>query len=554
MAPYRTTRMDVNTAGKKRILLVMPDWRSATSQWTPNDHPYLNKKALMPPLSLATIAALTPEDFETDIWDESVHGFIDDDTRFPVSYDIVGIGGYYTHIFRVKILAEIFKRRGDFLVAGGAGVTAAPKEYRAYFDVIILGESEYIWPQFLHDFLEGNYKRIYKEINPVNMIHSPKPKWGNIKASMSGNYTVGAVQTTRGCPFSCSFCNEWKVFGRKVRTKTTQQVIEEIEELSNAGLKQIVFGVDNFYGNHKYAREILAALINFNKTQAEPLHFITQISVTIAADDEFLKMMADAGFNGLFIGIESPKAASLIESKKLQNLKGDLVENCKKILSYGLPVEASMIVGFDEDDEGIFDAQFDFIQKSCIPYPRIRLLQAKPGTDLFDRLILERRVLDTSKLHLAENYFDTFLISNIIPASMTRVSLFENYIKLLDRLFDMDNFTERMIGYIDLITYVPERENKEDVRITGGKLPAGLIDFICKIDQKERACVEKILNYAASKVPHQLNNIVGLIVRQQFESQNVEITKKTILSQIEFERNLDLSQCILEISEGVEVL
>jgi len=508
----------------------------------------------MPPLSLATIAALTPEDFEIDIWDESVHGFINDDTRFPVSYDIVGIGGYYSHIFRVLTLAGIFKRRGDFLVAGGAGVTASPKEYREYFDVLILGESEYIWPQFLHDFLDGNYKKTYKEINPVNMAHSPKPKWGNIKALMAGNYTVGAVQTTRGCPFRCDFCNEWRIFGRKVRTKSTQQVIEEIEELSNAGLKQIVFGVDNFYGNHKYAREILTAIIEFNKTQSEPLHFITQISVTISSDDEFLKMMADAGFNGLFIGIESPKAASLIESKKLQNLKGDLLENCKKILSYGLPVEASMIVGFDEDDESIFDAQFDFIQKSCIPYPRIRLLQAKPCTDLFDKLILERRVLDTSKLHLAENYFDTYLISNIIPASMTRISLFENYLKLLDRVFDMDNFTERMMGFIDLINYCPEREKKEDVRIIGGKLPAELNNFIRKIDPKEQDCVEKILNHAASKVPHQLNNIVGLIVRQQFEAQQVEETKKTILSQIEFERNLDLSQCILEVSEGIDDL
>lgn len=527
----------------------MPEWRLTTSRWSLNNHPYINKRAFIPPISLAIIAALTPENFETDIWDESVHGFIDENTRFPSPYDIVGIGGYFTHFFRATAIANIFKKNSVLVVVGGAGVTASPNEYRDHFDVMILGESENIWPRFLNDFLEGSYKKTYKDKNLVDMSLSPKPKWGKIKALMLNNYAVGAIQTTRGCPFRCEFCNVWKVFGRKMRTKTKQQVIEEIEEMSDAGMKHIAFCEDNFFGNPKYTKEILRALIDLNKTQTEPLYYYTEISINIASDDEVLKMLADAGFAGLFIGVESPSTESLTETKKVQNLKGDLVEDCKKIQSYGLPVEASMIVGFDHDDESIFEMQFEFLQKACIPYPRIRMLQARAGTDTFEKLILENRVLDTSKLHSAGTYFDMYLIPNIIPASMTRISLFENYIRLLERLYDWENFTTRMIGYIDLITYCPERESKNKVREKDGKLPQDLLDFISILDEKERQCVIRILNHTANKVPYQLYVVVALIVRQQLESQNLAITKNTIMNQIEFERNLDIGKCVLTISD-----
>lgn len=541
--------MEKNPVQKKRILLVMPDWRAATSQWTPNDHPFLQQKALMPPLSLATIAALTPPNFDTDIWDESVHGLILENTLFESEYDLVGIGGYYTHFQRVKSLSAIFRSRGDFLVAGGAGVTTDPDKYQGLFDVMILGESEYLWPRFLNDFLEGNVSPVYREEGYVDMSHSPKPDWSGIRNLMAEHYMVGAVQTTRGCPFSCSFCNEWVVFGRKVRTKSVQQVMEEVNELNLAGLKHIVFAVDNFYGNHKYAREVLKELIDYNRKQSEPLSFLAQTSVTISHDEEFLKLMADAGFTGLFVGIESPSSKSLIESKKLQNLKGDLVSNCKKILSYGLPIEASMIVGFDQDEVDVFDAQFEFLRESSIPYPRIRMLQAKPGTVLFDQLVRQRRVLDIAKLHPEDEYFDAFLISNIIPARMSRTFLFENYITLMERLFDLENFTERMIGFIDLITYLPENAARGRSGTSSGQLPPELITFIRRASPGEQPYIEAILKHCAARVPHQLRNIVGLIVRQQLEHKNVVFTKQTILSQLEFERNLDLNDCILEYKD-----
>jgi radical SAM superfamily enzyme YgiQ (UPF0313 family) len=533
---------------KKRILLIMPEWRLTTSRWSLNNHPYIKKRAFIPPISLAIIAAVTPDNFEVDIWDESVHGFIDKETRFPVSYEIVGIGGYFTHFFRAVAIANFFKKRGVLVVVGGAGVTASPQAYRDHFDVMILGESENIWPRFLHDFLAGSYKKRYKDKNLVDISLSPKPKWGNIKALMLDNYAVGAIQTSRGCPFRCEFCNVWKVFGRKMRTKTKQQVIEEIEEISDAGMKHIAFCEDNFFGNPKYTKEILRALIDLNKTQTVPLYYYTEISINIASDDEVLKMLADAGFAGLFIGVESPSRDSLSESKKVQNLKGDLIENCNKIQSYGLPVEASMIVGFDHDDEGIFDMQFEFLQKACIPYPRMRMLQARAGTETFGKLMRENRVLDTSKLHSEGTYFDMYLIPNIIPAKMTRISLFEHYIELLERLYDWDNFTERMIGFIDIIVYIPERDRKPEVRDPDRKLPQELTNFISLLGEKERQCVVKILNHTANKAPHQLYNVVSIIVRQQLEAQNLEITRKSIMNQIEFERNLDLSKFILKDS------
>jgi radical SAM superfamily enzyme YgiQ (UPF0313 family) len=530
-----------------KILLVLPEWRMTSNRWKLNDHPYIRKKAFIPPLSLATVAAMSPENCETDIWDESVHGLIDDSTVFEKQYDLVGLGGYVTYIFRAKQVARIFRRRGIPVVGGGAGVTASPGDYRDDFDVLILGESERIWPQFLGDFAAGRHKREYHDDGSVEMTLSPPPDWKSVAAVMKESYAVGAVQTTRGCPFICEFCNVWKVFGRTMRTKPIPQVIDEIRTLHDLGMRVVSFCEDNLYGDRRFCKDLLRALIALNATFDEPMRFYAEITINIARDDEVLELLSAANFAGLFIGVESPNTESLKETAKVQNLKGDLVETCLKIQSYGLPIEASMIVGFDHDDESIFDLQFQFFEAARIAYPRVRMLQARPGTDTYDKLMAQDRVLDIDLLHEPDTYFDNYLIPNIVPSGMSRTDEFTHYIRLMEKTLDWDNFTRRMIAYLENITYVPALRRPED---RGPReLPEELRAYIASLDEPVRQNVLKILKVGLERAPLQMYNIVTLIVRHSIEFDNLPHVRASIRRQIDFEKDLDLSRCICRRTE-----
>jgi radical SAM superfamily enzyme YgiQ (UPF0313 family) len=525
------------------ILLVLPAWRMTTARWKLSDHPYIQKKAFVAPLSLATISALTPPEHHVEIWDEAVHGLIDESTSFERDYDLVGVGGYITSIYRAREVARIFRARGIPLVAGGAGATASPELYENDFDALVLGESERAWPQFLEAFLEGSGQGVFKDTQTVDMAASPPPAWGNLAPVLAGSYAVGGVQTTRGCPFICEFCNVWKVFGRKMRTKAVPQVVEEIETLYRHGVRVIDFCEDNFYGARKYCKEILAELIAFNARVDEPVHFYAEISINIARDEEVLELLSEAGFAGLFIGVESPNTASLQETAKVQNLKGDLVETCLKIQSYGLPIEASMIVGFDHDDPSIFDLQYRFFEGANIALPRVRMLQARPGTDTFDKLMAEGRVLDAEALHEPGTFFDNYLIPNILPHGMSRIELFERYVPLMEKTLDWDNFTNRMRGYIEGITYEPARRARGG---GSGEMPRELRVYVESLEEDVRRNVLEILALTAEKAPGQLHSVVTLIVRHSIEVGNLAATKESIARQIAFERGRDLSQCLYQ--------
>ncbi len=541
-------REDDATMRPLSILLVLPEWRMTSNRWKLNDHPYIRKKAFIPPLSLATVAALSPENCETDIWDEAVHGLIDASTIFDKQYDLVGVGGYVTCVFRAKQVARLFRDRGITVVAGGAGVTASPGSYREDFDVLILGESERIWPQFIRDFAAGRYKREYHDPKSVEMTLSPQPDWKSVASVMKESYAVGAVQTTRGCPFICEFCNVWKVFGRTMRTKSVPQVIDEIRALYNLGMRIISFCEDNFYGDRRYCKELLRALIDLNATVDEPLRFYAEISINISRDDEVLELLSAANFAGLFIGVESPNMESLKETAKVQNMKGDLVETCLKIQSYGLPIEASMIVGFDHDDESIFDLQFQFFEAAKIAYPRVRMLQARPGTDTYEKMTAQDRVLDIDLLHEPDTYFDNYLIPNIIPHGMSRTKEFIRYIELMEKTLDWDNFTKRMIAYIENINYAPALRKPQE---SGSReMPAELRAYIGSLSEPVRRNVLRILAAGQERAPLQMYNLVTLIVRHSIEFDNLPQTTQTLRKQIEFEKDLDLSRCIYRRQSG----
>ncbi len=442
----------------RSILLVSPDFE-IESFWISEEEgveaEILNDLA---PLGLATIAAMIPESYSVDIWDEVVHGRIDSQTKFKRDYDLVGITGYNNHYLRSVEIAKFFRSKDTLVVVGGPGVSGMPERYREYCDVLFIGEAERTWPEFLRDWDRGEIKPEYRQIEKIDLSESPLPKWESISSDM-GKYAMGGVQTRRGCPYDCEFCDVIYLFGRKVRKKPVQSVVEEIKTLERLGVSHVMFCDDEFIGNPKYTKELLRALIPLNNSFARPLTYITQVSMNISKDDEILELMADLNFSIIFIGIETPNQESLRETGKFHNIRKDLVADVKKILSYGIAVRAGLIVGFDHDTTDIFDIQDRFIHGTGLPSATLSMLKAIPGTRLWRRLRQEGRVLDVSKLKSDSkdgNAFRTRSYTNIVPKSMTRVELMQGYRRLAKKLYSWDSFANRIQEFISNIKRRPQ--------------------------------------------------------------------------------------------------
>lgn len=387
------------------------------------------------PLGLATIAALTPPEHHVEICDENIEP-IDYDT----SCDIVGLTGYLMQGPQIFRIAAEFRKRGKLVVLGGPITGLNLEGCRGKVDVIFVGEAEYTWKQFLADYQRGDYQREYVQKEPIKMEDSPVPR---VDLMQLKKYVHATLQTTRGCPFGCEFCDIVVLFGRKVRVKKVAQVIAELEAVAKAGAESLFFTDDNFIGNKTYAKELLTAIIEFNKTLPTPFDYMTQVSINLAKDDELLELMYKANFRKVFIGIETPRKASLQEVNKGQNVRTDLLADVRKIQSYNITVSAGMIVGFDHDDEKIFQEQLDFIMEANIPWAMTGILQAVPETPLYKRLQQENRLDASAEYFEVDN---TALDVNIVPKNMTKTQLVEGYHWLVKQLYSYENYAKRVIG------------------------------------------------------------------------------------------------------------
>src|SRR5713226_3153626 len=375
--------MTGNRADDRSIYLVQP--RFPPTIWGMD---YLLRmtpyQAIFPPLGLLTLAALTPRDFQVTICDENAGERVD----YNTSAQIVGITGYLLQKSDVLARADEFRRRGKTVILGGPVANLLPEVCRPHCDVLFEGEAEYTWSRFLRDYAGGRWADHYVETEKIHMPDSP-PRLD----LMRRRYAHGIVQCTRGCPFSCEFCDIIVVFGRKMRFKPIEQVMGEVEAWRRTGVSVVFFADDNFVGHRAYAKELLKALARWNARQSRPLAFYTQASIDMVRDEELLRLLRDANFNEVFIGIESPRKASLAEMHKTQNEKLDLVDAVHTIQSHNLFIMAGMIVGFDSDDPPIFDEQYEFCQKAQIPIIMNNTLNASPKTPLAKRLQAEGRLL-----------------------------------------------------------------------------------------------------------------------------------------------------------------
>lgn len=509
-------------------------------------------RALTVPLHLGTVAGLTPADHHVQIWDESVQGRIDDDTDFGIDYDLVGVTAYSCHLPRALELAAVFRDRGIPVVIGGAGVTSDPETCRPHFDVLFLGEAEQTWPRFLADFKSGEYLGEYRAEEFPDLSESPPPRWDSIAGSMSSSYLTGGLQVNRGCPYTCEFCNVWIDFGRKIRTKPIDQVMQELVALEKLGMRRMLICTDNFIGNPKYAKELLREIISLNATFERPLRFQTELTLNVSRDDEMLTLLADAGFVTLFIGIESANEDSLIETRKRHNIKRGLVEQCRKIQSYGMPIQGSMIVGFDNDTIETFDTTFEFLQEACIVYPRLNLLKALSATDLLERLTAEDRVLDRDRAFADLSKSDPVnkVLSNVIPKKMTRVEMFSGYLELLNRVWDWNNFAARLLGFLDTIERVPYRCLDDRAM----KLVEVMKHSFANFPEVNMEVVEDIISYTEAHYPTLIFDVCSLISLECSEAAQLPAMREALERQIERERRLgDALPPIWEDSETLSL-
>ena len=412
--------------------------------------------AVFPPLGLLTLAALPPPEFPVTLCDENAGDVVDLDT----DAGIVCITGYIIQIKRVLDLADQFRARGKTVVLGGPMANLLPAECRPHCDVLFEGEAEYTWPRFLREYAAGRHAGHYVEYDKIHMPDSPPPRLD----VLNRRYAHGIVQCTRGCPFTCEFCDFIVMYGRKMRFKPVEQVLGEVQAWHRRGMTQVFFADDNFVGHRAYTKDLLRALAGWNGRQAQAMSFYTQASIDMARDDELLGLLRDANFISVFIGIESPRKESLAETKKLQNERIDLVEAVHKIQSHNLFVTCGMIVGFDSDDPSIFDEQYNFLQVAQIPFAMPSVLLAVPKTPLYKRLEAEGRLLEpdptgTDRSH----YVGTAGGTNFYPKLMTREELAAGQQALYRRLYAPGAFAERLVGNLSRfrdVTYRPERPRR----------------------------------------------------------------------------------------------
>lgn len=372
---------------KLNVLLVYPEF--PVTYWSfKYALKFIGKKSAFPPLGLITVAAMLPKQWQIKLVDMNVETLSDKDI---LAADMVFLSAMSVQQKSAEETIKRCQKLGKHVTCGGPLFSCDPEKY-AYADTLLLYEGEVNIPDFLRDVENGTVKKVYKNREFPEMSSVALPRWDLIKIK---KYAGMCLQFSRGCPFDCDFCNVTSLFGRKPRIKTVEQILAELDAIVATGWNQAVFFVDdNFIGNKVYLKTVLLpALINWQHSQKSKIPFFTEASINLADDEILMALMRSAGFDSVFIGIETPDDESLKSCNKLNNCSRDMVECVKKIQRYGMQVQAGFIVGFDTDTETIFQRQIDFIQKSGIVIAMVGILQAPLGTKLYEKMKESGRII-----------------------------------------------------------------------------------------------------------------------------------------------------------------
>jgi len=456
---------------------------------------FVGKKATFPPLGLLSVAGLLPVAWSKRVVDLNVGKLHERDLLWA---DYAFIGGMVVQKESARRLIARCKTAGLPVVAGGPLFTMAPDDFPEV-DHLVLNEAELTLPPFLQDLAAGQAKRVYTSPAFADMTKTPAPRWELIKMRP---YHAMSIQYSRGCPFSCDFCNITSMLGRHVRTKTTAQIVAELDGLYAGGWRGRVFFVDdNFIGNKGHLKtDLLPRLIAWRQTK-RGITFQTEASINLADDPELMRLMADAGFDTVFVGIETPEDIGLAECSKKQNENRDLVADVKRIQRAGLQVQGGFIVGFDSDKPSVFRRQIEFIQNSGIVTAMVGLLQAPKGTALYQRMLAAGRIRGESS---GDNVEGT---TNIEPL-MDFARLHAGYQEILSHIYAPRHYYARIKTLLREYGLPPVR-----VAPTRSELMA-LVRSVYRLGiiGKERLHYWRLLAWAALRKPRLIPLAVTLAI------------------------------------------
>lgn len=402
--------------------------------------------AFLADLVVPTLAAMCPADFDVLLCDEHL-----EPVDFAAGVDFVGITGKVSQWGRMRAIAREFRRRGTPVIIGGPYASLAPEIVRPHCDVLVRDEIEEIAGELWSDLRSGRYREEYVGGRP-DLSTSPTPRW-DLYAKYNERVLTATVQTARGCPFECEFCDVIQYVGRKQRHKPIANILAELDAVHANGYRSVLFADDNTTASRGWVEGMLAAVRDWNAARAEPVAFSTQLSIDAARDDDLLQLCADAGMHHVFIGVETPNEESLAETGKRQNLARNLrndhddnptlVDQVQRFYDYGIGVTGGMICGFDHDGPDIFERQYEFGMAALAPIYTISALAAPIATPLYARL--ERAGRLDEGLEVPGHPWST----NFHPERMSRDELKQGIRWLSNKLYHPDRFGERVLRYLD---------------------------------------------------------------------------------------------------------
>jgi radical SAM superfamily enzyme YgiQ (UPF0313 family) len=454
-------------------------------------------------LTVATVAAFVPADWRVRLVDEAVSPV---DLTFEA--DFVAITGKVSQRKRMIELAAEFRRRGRTVLIGGSFASLNPEEMRPHADILVTGEIEQLAPKLFGELASGDWTDRY-DGGQADLSSSPLPRWDLYPTHRA---VLGALQTTRGCPFNCEFCDVIQYQGRKQRHKRLDQVVAELAGLYAHGFRDVFIVDDNFTVHRRWARQVLEALTRWNDEHAtDPVRFLTQASLDIARDADMLARCRAAGLRTLFVGVETVNEESLKETGKRQNLLLPVAEAVSRIVESGIAVEAGIIIGFDHDGPDIFKRLFDFFQTSPLPFLSIGVLTAPAQTDLHKRLTREGRIIGEVWETSAGSPFET----NIRPAQMDRDALLRGTKTLAMELYRPELFERRMFNLIESYGLADSAAGSRLPRDASGRGRAfEMIRRISARGKREAAMASNVLRRASQK-PATLATVLHFLVRYE---------------------------------------
>ena len=479
---------------------------------------FIAKKAALPPLGLVTVAAMLPRDWERKLVDMNASALTDAQLEWA---DFAFISAMTIQEKSTREVIDRCKKKGLKIVAGGPLFTTHSSDFEMLVDHLVLGEAEGSIPALLANLEKASSQQVsdryvYKCEDWPDIRQTPPPEWSLIDLK---KYDTIGIQYSRGCPFDCDFCDIVILNGENPRQKNKDQILTELETLYQLGWRGSVFFVDdNFIGNKALLKkELLPALINWLKQKNYPFHFNTETSINLADDEELMQLMGQAGFDKVFVGIETPHEESLAECNKFHNQNRDLVASVKKMQNHGFEVMGGFIIGFDNDPPSIFEKQIHFIQKSGIITAMVGLLTAVRGTSLYQRLESENRLI-----HEATGNNTDFTL-NFIP-KMNREILVNGYRKVLKTIYTPREYYKRVITFMKEFKPFPRRKKirikRADVWIFAKTI------WHLGIKNKGRFYYWKLLSWTILRRPRLFGNaityaIVGFHFRKMFVAQTV---------------------------------